>query len=430
MAQAELRSLEEIRRDAERARAGLTETVQQLRTSVDKTAGDIRERIAPEAIKSEVSGYLKSRGEAMLDSITEAVRANPLQAVAIGASVAVPALRVIRAIPVPILLVGAGLYLAGTKKGQEVARQANDITRDLASEAGRRARELGSELSEAASATRDYAADRLDAVSGAFASGASQLRDTADDLQHRAAGVGASISASVHDLRQQAGDAAERLSAQGAAVSAEQTAATIGDGVAATASRVRETAEQVAEAGLASAGRARERTVEFGHRASESIEQAGRSLAQTAARNPLLVAGLGVVIGGLIASSLPRSRIEQQWVGPAARDVAEGARDLFERTKDAGVQAAGRWARRRDRRTDRKLLPRSRIEQQWVGPAARDVAEGARDLFERTKDAGVQAFEQATEQQRPQPHDQHAGHNGSADQKSAANDTAPFNKQG
>lgn len=384
MAQAELRSLEEIRRDAERARAGLTETVQQLRTSVDKTAGDIRERIAPEAIKSEVSGYLKSRGEAMLDSITEAVRANPLQAVAIGASVAVPALRVIRAIPVPILLVGAGLYLAGTKKGQEVARQANDITRDLASEAGRRAREFGSELSEAASATRDYAADRLDAVSGAFASGASQLRDTADDLQHRAAGVGASISASVHDLRQQAGDAAERLSAQGAAVSAEarrtaqQTAATIGDGVAATASRVRETAEQVAEAGLASAGRARERTVEFGHRASESIEQAGRSLAQTAARNPLLVAGLGVVIGGLIASSLPRSRIEQQWVGPAARDVAEGARDLFERTKDAGVQA----------------------------------------------------FEQATEQQRPQPHDQHAGHNGSADQKSAANDTAPFNKQG
>lgn len=384
MAQAELRSLEEIRRDAERARAGLTETVQQLRTSVDKTAGDIRERIAPEAIKSEVSGYLKSRGEAMLDSITEAVRANPLQAVAIGASVAVPALRVIRAIPVPILLVGAGLYLAGTKKGQEVVRQANDITRDLASEAGRRARELGSELSEAASATRDYAADRLDAVSGAVASGASQLRDTADDLQHRAAGVGASISASVHDLRQQAGDAAERLSAQGAAVSAEarrsaqQTVSSIGDNVAATASRVRETAEQVAEAGLASAGRARERTVEFGHRASESIEQAGRSLAQTAARNPLLVAGLGVVIGGLIASSLPRSRIEQQWVGPAARDVTEGARDLFERTKDAGVQA----------------------------------------------------FEQATEQQRPQPHDQHAGHNGSADQKSAANDTPPFNKQG
>ncbi len=381
MAQAELRSLEEIRRDAERARAGLTETVQQLRTSVDKTAGDIRERIAPEAIKSEVSGYLKSRGEAMLHSVTEAVRANPLQAVAIGASVAVPALRVIRAIPVPILLVGAGLYLAGTKKGQAVAREANDMTRDLASEAGRRARELGSELSEAASATRDYAADRYETVRDAVASGASQLRDTADDLQHRAAGVGASISASVHELRQQTGDAAERLSAQGAAASADarrsaqQTMTNIGDGVAATASRVRETAEQVAEAGLASAARARERATELGHRAVESIEHAGSSLAATAARNPLLVAGLGVVIGGLIASSLPRSRIEQQWVGPTARDVAEGARDLFERTKDAGVQA----------------------------------------------------FEQATEQQRPQAHDQH----GSAEQQRAATtETPPFNKQG
>lgn len=352
MAQAEPRSLEDIRRDAERARAGLTETVHQLKTSVDKTAGDIRERIAPEAIKSEVSGYLKSRGEALLDSMTEAARNNPLQAMAIGASVAVPALRVIRAIPVPILMVGAGLYLAGTKKGQSVARQANDIARDVAGEAGRRARELGNELSEAASATRDYAADRYEDTRSAVAGGVAQLRDRADDLQQRAAGVGASLSGGLQDLRQQVGAASERLSeragriaADGVSAStqaqraAQQTVSSIGDGVVATASRVRETAEQVAEAGLASAAHARERATELGHRATASIEQAGRSLADTAARNPLLIAGLGLVIGGLIASSLPRSRIEQQWAGPAARGIKEGARDLLDRTKEAGLQA-------------------------------------------------------------------------------------------
>ena len=118
MAQADPRSLEEIRRDAESARAGLTATVDQLKTTVNETASDIRHRMSPDVIKAEVSGYIKSRGEAMLDSITEAVRANPLQALAIGASVAVPALRVIRAIPVPVLMVGAGLYLAGTPKGR------------------------------------------------------------------------------------------------------------------------------------------------------------------------------------------------------------------------------------------------------------------------------------------------------------------------
>jgi hypothetical protein len=338
MAQVEPRSLDEIRRDAERARAGLTETVQQLRTSVDKTAGDIRERIAPEAIKSEVSGYLKSRGEAMLDSVTEAVRNNPLQALAIGASVAVPALRVIRAIPVPVLMVGAGLYLAGTKNGQSVARQANDIAKDLAGEAGRRARELGTDISEAASATRDYAADRYQAASGAVASGAAQVRETAretvDELQHKAAEFGGSVSAGLGGWRDQAGEAADHLSERAerlindgllssveAGRAVQQRAESIGDGVSAAAARVRETAEHVAEAGRATAARARDRSAAWGHNAAASVEHAGRSVVETAARHPLLVAGIGVVIGGLIASSLPRSRIEQRMVNPAARDL-------------------------------------------------------------------------------------------------------------
>ena len=49
------RSLEEIRRDAERARAGLTQTVDELRSTVTETASDLRERMSPDAIKAEVS---------------------------------------------------------------------------------------------------------------------------------------------------------------------------------------------------------------------------------------------------------------------------------------------------------------------------------------------------------------------------------------
>jgi hypothetical protein len=63
MAQTGTRSLQQIKRETEQTRAGLTNTVDELRTSVVDTASDIRRRITPDAIKTEVSGYIQSRGE-------------------------------------------------------------------------------------------------------------------------------------------------------------------------------------------------------------------------------------------------------------------------------------------------------------------------------------------------------------------------------
>src|SRR3954452_23476992 len=90
MAQTDTRSLQQIKRETEQTRAGLTDTVEQLKTSVAETASDIRHRISPEAIKAEVSDYIKSRGEQLLHDATSAARRNPMQAVAVGASVAYP----------------------------------------------------------------------------------------------------------------------------------------------------------------------------------------------------------------------------------------------------------------------------------------------------------------------------------------------------
>ena len=101
MSQTDTRSLQQIKRETEQTRAGLTNTVEQLRTSVADTAADIRQRVRPEAIKAEVSGYIKSRGEQLLNDVTSAARRNPMQAVAVGASVAYPLLRLARAIPLP-----------------------------------------------------------------------------------------------------------------------------------------------------------------------------------------------------------------------------------------------------------------------------------------------------------------------------------------
>src|SRR5260370_38735756 len=112
------RSLQQIKRETEQTRAGLADTVEQLKTSVAETACDVRHRISPEAIKAEVSGYIKSRGEQLLNDVTSAARRNPMQAVGVGASGTYPLIRFARAIPLPGLVVGACLFLAGSKRGQ------------------------------------------------------------------------------------------------------------------------------------------------------------------------------------------------------------------------------------------------------------------------------------------------------------------------
>src|ERR1700709_999488 len=131
-------SLGELTGETEQTRAGLSQTVEQLRTSVSETASDIRQRLSPESIKAEVSDYVRSRGERLVEDVTAAARRNPMQAVAVGASVAYPLLRLARAIPMPVLLIGAGLFFTGSKTGQGAMQKASDMASDLTDEARRR----------------------------------------------------------------------------------------------------------------------------------------------------------------------------------------------------------------------------------------------------------------------------------------------------
>src|SRR3984957_13555951 len=212
MSQTETRSLHQIKRETEQTRAGLTNTVEQLRTSVADTAADIRQRVRPEAIKAEVSSYIKSRGEQLLNDAAEAARRNPMQAVAIGASVAYPLLRLARTIPLPVLMVGAGLFFAGSKTGQAAAQKASDMASDLSDEAMRRVRELQDQVGESASAAKTYASAQLDRGSAAVSGGtdnASRIADVAgaslaansQKLQDKANLLGNSLSGRATDLR-------------------------------------------------------------------------------------------------------------------------------------------------------------------------------------------------------------------------------------
>jgi hypothetical protein len=332
VAETDARSLQQIKRETEQARAGLTDIVEQLRSTVSETAGDIRQRISPEAIKAEVGDYFRSRGEQLLDSVTSAARRNPMQAVAVGASIAYPLLRLARSIPVPILMVGAGLFLAGSKTGQAVTQKTSDAAAELADKAGRRALDLKHGLDDTVSAARDYAADTV--------SGLANTVTRTEDLKHKAALTGATLSSTADDIGRgvsAAGDAVPNAASDSqertvaAAGSIADAAADINSGAVATA---RDALGKGMDGARGAAETVRQRSAEFSDRA-------GKTFLETVEQNPLLIGGVGLLIGGLIASALPRSDLEDGLVGDASGEIKSRLRDAASKGVDAAKDAAG-----------------------------------------------------------------------------------------
>jgi hypothetical protein len=400
MPQTDTRSLQEIKRETEETRAGLTDTVEQLKTSVADTASDIRQRISPDVIKAEVSDYIKSRGERLLNDVTAAARRNPMQAVAVGASVAYPLLRFARAIPLPVLMVGAGLFFAGSKTGQAATQKASDVASELSDEVVRRTREFGDQIGESASAAKAYASDQLDRVSAAVSGGTDRVSRTADaagativseskTLQDRAASVGGTLSNRAADLRDQgvrmAGAAAATVQEKAALFGSSPTdiATDLKDQGLRTASSAATTVQDIAAnattIGRSAAGTAAEAGRAVRKTASDLTERAEKTIFQTIEQNPLLVAGVGLLIGGMIASALPRSDIEDGLVGDASNAVKRHAQAAASHGLDVAKNAVCEVYDEAARQAEAEGLTSDGIGQsaQDLGQRVRRVAESA-----------------------------------------------------
>ncbi len=388
MAQTDTRSLQQIKRETEQTRAGLTDTVEQLKTSVAETASDIRHRISPDAIKAEVSGYIKSRGEQLWNDVTTAARNNPMQAVALGASVAYPLLRLARAIPVPVLMVGAGLFFAGSKTGQAASQKASDMAADVSDEVARRAREFGDQVQEQASAATAYASDQFDRISSAVTGEADRVREATD-------AAGAAIAANSNTIKDSAAsvgttiaDRATSLKDDGLrmAGSAATTAQDVAYGATAAAHGA---AETVAETGMDAA-----RTIRT--KVSDASDRAGKTFFQTIEQNPLLVAGVGLLVGGLIASAVPRSDFEDDLVGDASTAAKRRAQAAASQGFDAAKTAVGEVYDETARRAEAEGLTAD-----GIGKAAKDLNQRVRRVAEV---AVTTAFEPSEQDHKPNAH--------------------------
>ncbi|MCP9629714.1 hypothetical protein NML43_21705 [Rhodopseudomonas palustris] len=395
------RTLDQIRRDTESARAGLTQTVGELRATVADTANDLRERYSPQAIKDDVTSYIKTRGEELADKVSDTIRNNPVQAVAVGATLAYPLWKIVRAIPTPVLMVGAGLYLAGSKSGQRLTQRASVAAADLAGEVERRARAFGSDVADTAEAARGYAAGAIQAAGEVAGARADELRrtaaSTAAELKQKGEDLGRTISTETDQLGRSAAaaghafagevdDAAHRGAGLADAVSdklrdtaatLKDTAASVRETAAEAAARLRQKMSETADVSLDAAARMRDRAGELGQRAS-------RNVTETVSAHPLLVAGVGLVVGGLIASAIPRLRAEKQMFGAAGRRLREQAENTVNRGVET-VKQKGRdvYQSAVEAAEDEGLSP-DKVGGQVrdIGERARKVAEAAASTFE------------------------------------------------
>jgi hypothetical protein len=278
------RSVEELRGESERNRAQLAATVDQLREQITDTADDIRYKVSPQHIKSEVSDFISQKTQGWVDALKQQAMENPMQAIAAGTAVAVPVLRLARGFPLPLLMIGAGLA------------PSSKTVRDRAAEAAAPAREKAKEMmGDAADGAQSLRADVRDAVSSAR----SRATSMASDAQDAAAGL-------ADDLRNRAA----------------QTASTVTDKL---------------RTGMDAASGMAKETME---RATATPERARQVIGDNAA----LIGGLGIAIGAILAASLPATRAEATVMGGASdgvkRAAGEAAQSGFEAAKDAAVSMA------------------------------------------------------------------------------------------
>jgi ElaB/YqjD/DUF883 family membrane-anchored ribosome-binding protein len=282
------RSVEELRRESEQSRAHLAATVDRLREQISDTAEDLRYKVSPEGIKSQMSDFVSHKTQGWLGAMKHQVMENPMQAIAAGAAVAVPALRLARGFPFPLLMIGVGLALSSKTvraHAADAAAPAIERAKEMAGEAAERAQSFGEDVTDAVSATGRRAADM------------------ASEAQARASGI-------VGDLRDRAAQTTDQVKA-----GIDAASGTAKD----TIERTRSTARDKATA------------------APETVRQVIRD-------NAALIGGLGVAIGAIIAASLPDTKAEGAVMGKASDDVkgaaAKAVQSEFETAKDAVLSAA------------------------------------------------------------------------------------------
>lgn len=354
-------SLEELREESERNREALASTVGELRDRVGDTATELKAMVSPAHIKQEIRDYVRQERESLLDAVQRKATENPLQVAAVAAAVAYPALSVLRALPAPIWLISAGLFLT-SKRGRQVA---GDVKARLDD-----AIQQGTEnVTDIASSMRSELDDR---VAGARYG----VEEAQDAVTSTVSGVADKARAVFHDARDAVTGAVQEGTSKATAAAKRMQSS-----VTAASDAVKSRAEETA------------RTSRY-------------AVTDFVKDNALLVAGIGAVVGAVIAASIPPSDAENRLFGAGSEKLKEKAREAaaqgIERAGDMAANTAGAVA---------AAAAREGLDSTSVQSALNKVADGVRKVAEGGLDTALgnnkqpsqtpQAFEQTTDERKP-----------------------------
>jgi hypothetical protein len=278
------RSVEELRRESERSRAELATTGDRLKESISETTEDLRQKASPQHIKAEISDFVSDQTQNWVASLKDRAIENPLPTVAAGLAVAAPLIRLMRGVPLPLLMIGAGLALTSKSVRDRV----------------------------------EHTVAPLSATAGTvMESAAARVHDLQDKANQTISSARSSAGKVSDGMQEAAGNLKDRT---------VQAVGAISDKISGGAEAVKDT--------FTDAGSAAKRTAE------EAAAQAPEKARQIISENAAFVGGLGIAIGAIIAAALPSSRVESKIIGEASDRVKQTAGDAVETGLESAKEAA------------------------------------------------------------------------------------------
>jgi len=384
-------------REAEAARHRLADTLDEL-----------HDRLTPGHMLDEVLSYARGGGAGFARALSNAARENPIPTLLIGAGCAMFLAE--KTGMTRTMFSGAGKSSAdGFGAGIDaITGMRSSSGRPMGSSVSEAAESMADKTSSMAAGVRQKAASVGDATSGAATSVGNRVSGAANSVGERVSGAASSVGSAVSGAASTIGD-----QVSGAASSLGDTATAVSDRLAAGASqmsdaassaadqvrrsfhdgtaRVSETADQLKQEAMGLGETVQDYTATMSEEAAAAAQRA-RDQASTAARQaketatklateqPLLLAALGVALGAIIAAALPKSRMEDEFMGGTSDAVKEAFSEVasgqYEKAKTVAAGVADQAA--------------AKAKQEGLTPSG--VAEAARSVGDKVKRVADEAI--------------------------------------
>lgn len=267
-----MRESAQLQREAEAQRAGLSNTL-----------GQLRDGMTSSALSAELVGVLRDSSLTLVKSLADSARSNP------GAA----------------LLIGAGLTMMLTKTtGADVMSSASSAIR-AASSAG---------------------ADAAVAAAGGVKSAAGTAADTAKSLAGQAG----------HKVSDMAGKVTDKVAglATDTANSVKETAAAAAGSLRGTADDLRDRAGEQVDQARRMVHDGQDAAQQLEQDATRLAADTRQAMSKLLEEQPILVAAIGTALGAIFGAALPVSQAERNVLGKMGAEAIDKGRDVLETAKD------------------------------------------------------------------------------------------------